>query len=212
MGEEMIEMAVLVTYASKHGVTQEIAERIAQTLRAAGQQAQVRPVSAAGDLAGYGALVIGSAVYMGHWQKEAMEFVRRNVLMAPTFLLQPAVDWAEVNDNTFDVTLTDAGRSVTGRVFLNERGAPVYFSTTDRFAAGPRRAPRRVAHPGTGVDRPGRAGLARPLSCVWHLPEGELPTSRADSTQLTLPATSRPAAHEPAPTLMAPAEPPSQPH
>ena len=51
MGEEVIEMAVLVTYASKHGATQEIAERIAQTLAAAGKQAQVRPVSAAGDLA-----------------------------------------------------------------------------------------------------------------------------------------------------------------
>src|ERR1035437_1878635 len=78
MGEEVIEMAVLVTYASKHDATQEIAERIAQTLAAAGKQAQVRPVSAAGDLAGYGAFVIGSAVYMGHWQKEAVEFVRRN--------------------------------------------------------------------------------------------------------------------------------------
>jgi menaquinone-dependent protoporphyrinogen IX oxidase len=47
----MIEMAVLVAYASKHGATHEIAERIAQTLTAAGQQAQVRSVSAAGDLA-----------------------------------------------------------------------------------------------------------------------------------------------------------------
>jgi menaquinone-dependent protoporphyrinogen IX oxidase len=32
----MIEMAVLVAYASKHGATHEIAERIAQTLTAAG--------------------------------------------------------------------------------------------------------------------------------------------------------------------------------
>lgn len=71
-------MAVLVAYASKHGATREIAERITQTLTAAGQQAQVRAVSAAGDLAGYDAFVIGSAVYMGHWQKEAVEFVRRN--------------------------------------------------------------------------------------------------------------------------------------
>ncbi len=71
-------MPVLVVYASKHGATGEIAERIAQTLAAAGQQAQVRPVSAAGDLAGYDAFVVGSAVYLGHWQKEAVEFVRRN--------------------------------------------------------------------------------------------------------------------------------------
>ncbi|HCU96793.1 MAG TPA: protoporphyrinogen oxidase [Actinobacteria bacterium] len=71
-------MLVLVAYASRHGATQEIAERIAQTLVASGQQVQVHPASAAGDLAGYGAFVIGSAVYMGHWQKEAVEFVRRN--------------------------------------------------------------------------------------------------------------------------------------
>jgi menaquinone-dependent protoporphyrinogen oxidase len=71
-------MPVLVVYASKHGATGEIAERVAQTMAAAGQQAQARPVSAAGDLTGYGAFVVGSAVYMGHWQKEAVEFVRRN--------------------------------------------------------------------------------------------------------------------------------------
>jgi len=71
-------MPVLVVYASKHGATREIAERVAQTMVAAGQQAQARPVTAAGDLAGYDAFVVGSAVYMGHWQKEAVEFVRRN--------------------------------------------------------------------------------------------------------------------------------------
>jgi len=71
-------MPVLVVYASKHGATREIAERVAQTIVAAGQQAQARPVTAAGDLAGYDAFVIGSAVYTGHWQKEAAEFVRRN--------------------------------------------------------------------------------------------------------------------------------------
>ena len=71
-------MPVLVAYASKHGATREIAERIAQTLTAAGQQAQACPVTAAGDLTGYGGFVVGSAVYMGHWQKEAAEFVRRN--------------------------------------------------------------------------------------------------------------------------------------
>ena len=71
-------MSVLVVYASKHGATQEIAERVAQTMAAAGQQAQARPVTAAGALTGYDAFVVGSAVYMGHWQKEATEFVRRN--------------------------------------------------------------------------------------------------------------------------------------
>jgi menaquinone-dependent protoporphyrinogen oxidase len=71
-------MPILVAYASKHGATRGIAERIAETLKAAGQEAEARPVKAAGDLASYEGFVIGSAVYFGHWRKEAAEFVRRN--------------------------------------------------------------------------------------------------------------------------------------
>lgn len=71
-------MSVLVAYASKYGATQGIAERIAEKLRAAGQEAEARSVKAVGDPAGYDAYVIGSAAYMGSWLKEATEFVRRN--------------------------------------------------------------------------------------------------------------------------------------
>ncbi|MDA8219792.1 MAG: flavodoxin domain-containing protein, partial [Dehalococcoidales bacterium] len=71
-------MLVLVAYASKYGATREIAERIAEELRSAGHGVEVRSVKSAGDLAGYEAFVIGSAVYFGHWLKEAAEFVRRN--------------------------------------------------------------------------------------------------------------------------------------
>jgi menaquinone-dependent protoporphyrinogen oxidase len=69
---------ILVAYASKHGATREIVERIAQTLTTAGQEAEARPVREAQDLDGYDAVVIGSAAYHGHWLKEAVEFVRRN--------------------------------------------------------------------------------------------------------------------------------------
>jgi len=45
----------------------------------AGQEAEARrPVEAVGDLTGYDAFVVGSAVYAGHWQKEASAFVQRN--------------------------------------------------------------------------------------------------------------------------------------
>ena len=71
-------MSILVAYASKHGATRQIAERIGETLRAAGRDAEVRPIEAAGDPAGYDAFVIGSAVYLGSWRKEATAFVRRN--------------------------------------------------------------------------------------------------------------------------------------
>jgi len=55
----VIEMPILVAYASKHGATWQIAERSAESL-AAGRQAEAQPVWAAGDLAGYGAFVTGS--------------------------------------------------------------------------------------------------------------------------------------------------------
>lgn len=71
-------MAILVTYASKHGATQEIAERIADRLRASGAEVEMYPVKSAGDLAGYDAFVIGSAVFYGSWMKEATSFVMRN--------------------------------------------------------------------------------------------------------------------------------------
>jgi menaquinone-dependent protoporphyrinogen oxidase len=71
-------MKVLVAYASRYGSTRGIAERIAGRLRAAGQQADARPVQAVDDLGGYDALVVGSAVFAGHWMAEATAFVQRH--------------------------------------------------------------------------------------------------------------------------------------
>jgi len=71
-------MNVLVAYATRHGATRGIAERIAGRLSAAGLQADAKPMKAVGDLAGYSAFVFGSAAYIGHWLPEAVEFVRAN--------------------------------------------------------------------------------------------------------------------------------------
>lgn len=68
-------MSVLVTYASKHGSTAEIAGHIAARLRQMGEDAEVRPVEAVEDLNPYVGVVIGSAVYFGSWMKEATAFV-----------------------------------------------------------------------------------------------------------------------------------------
>lgn len=82
-------MKILVAWASRNGATREIAERIAERLQAAGHTADLRSVTTTPDIAGYDAFVIGSSVYMGAWQKEAMTFVRqrRAILAArPTWL------------------------------------------------------------------------------------------------------------------------------
>ncbi len=71
-------MHVLVAYASRHGATRGIAERIAETLMAAGLDTEVRPASTVKDLRGYDAFVIGSAAYMAHWLKDAKGLVEHN--------------------------------------------------------------------------------------------------------------------------------------
>ncbi len=129
-------MPVLVAYASKHGATQEIAERIAETLTAAGQQAQARPVAAAGELAGYGAFVIGSAVYMGHWQKEAAEFVRRNgaVLAGhPVWLFSSGPLGTEPTDaQGRDLTAAAEPKEIAEfEAAIHPRGHRVFFGVLD---------------------------------------------------------------------------------
>lgn len=66
---------VLVVYATKHGATAEIAERIAQTLRQAGLTVTVVEADPAADLSPYDAVVVGSAVYAAQWRKEAVAFL-----------------------------------------------------------------------------------------------------------------------------------------
>ena len=70
-------MHVLVAYATRHGATQGIAERIAETLRASGIDAEARPAASVKDPDRYDAFVIGSAAYMFHWLGDAKGFVHR---------------------------------------------------------------------------------------------------------------------------------------
>jgi|SRR5579871_97409 menaquinone-dependent protoporphyrinogen oxidase len=74
-------MAILVTYASRHGSTHSIADYLAQQLRQQGKEVDLCPVEtikATEDLTPYEAVVLGSAIYFGAWRKEAVEFVRRH--------------------------------------------------------------------------------------------------------------------------------------
>jgi menaquinone-dependent protoporphyrinogen oxidase len=68
---------VLVTAASRHGATQEIAEAIGRTLSDRGVAASVVPISDVTNLDGYDAVVVGSAVYMGQWLESARTFAER---------------------------------------------------------------------------------------------------------------------------------------
>ena len=71
-------MRVLVTAASRHGATHEIAEAIARGLVQRGVEAQARPTEEVSSLDGFDAYVVGSAVYIGRWLDAARELVEAN--------------------------------------------------------------------------------------------------------------------------------------
>lgn len=70
-------MRVLVMYASKHGSTEQIARCIADRLRERAVDAEARPIADVHDLGNADVIVLGSAVYMGSWMKEASRFAER---------------------------------------------------------------------------------------------------------------------------------------
>lgn len=69
---------VLVAYASKHGATREIAERIARILTEKGVVCTPLPAEEATEVATYDAVIAGSAVYIGKMRKEMRRFLSKN--------------------------------------------------------------------------------------------------------------------------------------
>lgn len=67
---------VLVTYASKMGATAEIAEAIAREIRTHGLEVDVLRARDVHTMNSYEYVVVGSAIYAGHWRREAMRFLR----------------------------------------------------------------------------------------------------------------------------------------
>ncbi len=114
-------MRVLVTYASRHASTREVAERIASRLRESGQEVDLAPVNDVHDVQRYGAVVVGSAIYYGRWLRPALAFVRRHqaaLADRPVWLFSsgslgdvPGAEPAQVGE------LREAGRPRDHRVF-----------------------------------------------------------------------------------------------
>ncbi len=72
-------MQVLVAYATKHGSTAEIAEAIGAVLREAGHEVDVRNARDVQRIDRYAAVILGSALYSAHWQRDANRFVKRHL-------------------------------------------------------------------------------------------------------------------------------------
>jgi menaquinone-dependent protoporphyrinogen oxidase len=67
---------ILIAYASKYGSTAEIAEKIGGVLETGHIAVDVMPAGKVKDLSPYKAVILGSAVYVGKWRKEAVNFLK----------------------------------------------------------------------------------------------------------------------------------------
>jgi hypothetical protein len=104
---------------------------------------------------------------------ELSTFLDDAVLLAPSMLLNANTTWSDVDNGAFDVRLTDGPRTVTGRVSIDNRGAPLDFTTTDRYAAlatGLEQARWSTPIEAWTVSR-SRPAPTR-ASAIWHLPAG----------------------------------------
>ncbi len=72
-------MNVVIVVGSKHGSTRSIAEAVGDELRDRGLEVSIADADAADvSLDGYDAAVIGSAIYVGRWMKDARNFLEAN--------------------------------------------------------------------------------------------------------------------------------------
>ncbi len=129
-------MKLLVAYATRHGATAGIAERIAERLRAAGIEAVARPARDVRDAATYDAFVVGSAAYMFHWLGDAIRFVERNrdvLAAAPTWLFSSGPLGTDLVDKQgHDVIETSVPREfATLRGLVRPRGERIFFGALD---------------------------------------------------------------------------------
>jgi menaquinone-dependent protoporphyrinogen oxidase len=69
---------VLVTYATRTRSTAEVATVISDVLTTRGFTVQVKPVKEKPSLEGYHGVILGSAIRMGGWLPEMLEFIRIN--------------------------------------------------------------------------------------------------------------------------------------
>ena len=150
-------MDVLVTAASRNGSTAEIGRVIARLLEARELNVVVAEPEEVERLDNYDAVIIGSAVYAGHWLEPAAAFVRRHesqLRERPVFVfssgplgepLKPDEDPAEL------ASIDDQIRPIDHRIFAG-RLVKSRLSFPNQLAVAVMRA--RTATSGRGTTSP----------------------------------------------------------
>jgi hypothetical protein len=102
----------------------------------------------------------------------------------PTAFLGENVTWGELDDSSAEVTFSDGGKSVSGRMYFDDAGrltnftAMRYREIDGEFSLDPWSTPM------TGYGM--RAGLNLPIrgQAVWNLPSGDLPYAELEIAEV----------------------------
>ncbi|OCT48847.1 flavodoxin-like protein [Cladophialophora carrionii] len=143
-------MPILVTYATLHGSTREIADRIASRLHANGFAVDCRPVDHVFSVENYSAVILGSAVHGSKWLLDAQKF-----LDVEAMGLQMRPTW------TFSVGMAPA---VKGSKWVRDRA--VRRESQDIRDTISRKLPKvRDHHLFAGKDD--GSEMSGPVKCLW---------------------------------------------
>jgi len=134
-------MHVLVAVASRHGSTLEMGRYIADALEQADPESELRAdlqaVESVTDLAAYDAVVLGSAVYAGHWLRSARDLVDRyetELQQLPLWLFSsgPVGDPPRPNEDPVEVAAISSRLAAREHRLFSGRLDPAELGLTEK--------------------------------------------------------------------------------
>ncbi len=95
--------SILIAYATRYGSTREVADAVGTKLGERGFTTEVRPAREVHSLDGYGAVVLGSPLYIGSLLRDARKFLERHraalsQMPVALFVLGPVYGGKELED------------------------------------------------------------------------------------------------------------------
>lgn len=127
-------MRVLVGYASARGSTRGVAERIASDLTDRGFAVDCRPIADVHDVAGYDAVVAGSAIHGQAWMSAAARFLSTHAAELsglPLWLFSVGMPGALARPLR-RLAMREGPKAVAPFAALHPRGAPLFSGVVSR--------------------------------------------------------------------------------